>query len=512
MMICNKPTLKSTCSIILLTGIYLTGFSQQKNFNINSFGAKADEKTINTIAIQKAIDKANASGGGKVIIPKGRFVSGVVYLKTGVELHLAQDAVLLGSTNRLDYGKGNAEALITAKGQHHISITGKGKIDGRGKELVKDLLMLLRKGILQDAMYKTKRPQENNRPKLIEFTECSNVTVKDISVMNGAGWVQDYIRCNQVVIDGITVTSTEYWNNDGIDIVNSKNVSITNCYVDAADDAICLKSEGEILDSCVNIYVANCTLRSSASAFKLGTGSKGGFRNIKVRNLQIFDTYRSAIALEAVDGGFLENIDIQNVKAVNTGNALFIRLGHRNTDDQYSTVKNIIIKNIDVQVPAEKPDAGYPVEGPVKNFPHNVFPASIVGLPGHEIEHVTLENIIVHYEGGGSKDNAFFDWNQLQSVPENAAGYPEFSQFGELPAWGLYVRHVNGLTMKNVQLNLQRSDYRVACIFDDVKKLSLSEIIIPSSVQPVIILNNVDKPLIEKMKLAAGSGEAIRIQ
>jgi hypothetical protein len=484
---------------------------QQKNFVVTAFGAQGDGKTLNTAFIQHAIDQAAAGGGGKVVVPPGSFVTGTLHLKTGVELHLEKGATLLGSTSRLDYGKANATALIIATGQQQISITGKGEIDGRGREVVKDLFRLLNQGVLQDAQWKIKRPGENNRPRMIALIDCQDVKVKGVTMRNSAGWVQDYVRCNNVIIDSVTVVSTEYWNNDGIDIVNSKNVSITHCNVDAADDAICLKSEGGP-GWCENIYVSDCKLRSSASAFKLGTGSRGGFRNIVVRNLEIFDTYRSAIALEAVDGGFLENVDIRQVKATNTGNAVFIRLGHRNTDSAYSCIKNIHIADVQVQVPAHKPDIGYPVEGPTQKYPHNVFPASITGLPGHEVEDVTLENIIVTYEGGGSRDNACFGWDSLQRVTENAAGYPEFSMFGELPCWGLYVRHVKGLTLKNVQLNLQQADYRPACIFDDVTGLKADEVGIPFNEQlPVVIFNNVKAFTGKRWRLPATEDKAIKI-
>jgi polygalacturonase len=258
--------------------------------------------------------------------------------------------------------------------------------------------------------------------------------------------------------------------------------------------------------------VNNCTVRSSASAFKLGTGSRGGFRNIVVKNLFAFDTYRSAIALEAVDGGFLENVDIQQVKAVNTGNAIFIRLGHRNTDSLYSTIKKIRIADVQVQVPAGKPDIGYPVEGPPQKYPHNVFPASIVGLPGHEVEDVELKNIVITYEGGGAKEKAYFPWDSLTNVPENAPGYPEFSMFGELPAWALYVRHAKGITLQNVQLKLQQPDYRPACIFDDVTALQLNELNIPvCNTLPVLILNNITNHSFGKMRLPAEEDKAIKI-
>lgn len=470
-----------------------TVVAQQKEFNILNFGAIGDGKTVNTAFIQNAIDKA-AQASGSVVIPAGRFVSGMIHLRSNVELHFQTDAILLGSTHRLDYGKEKAGALISAVNQKNISITGNGEIDGRGREVVKDLIKLLHQGVLQDAEWKIKRPMEINRPKIIEFTECSSITVKGVTIKNAACWVQDYIRCNTVKIDSIKVISTEYWNNDGIDIVNCKNVSITHCVVDAADDAICLKSEGSVTGFCDSIYVADCKLRSSASAFKIGTGSKGGFKNIVVRNLEIFDTYRSAIALEAVDGGYIENVDIKNIKATNTGNAIFIRLGHRNKDEHYSTVKNISISNVIVSVPENKPDAGYPVEGPALKFPHNVFPSSITGLPGHNVENVLLENIEIIYEGNAKKETAFFGLDTLTKIPENVSGYPEFSMFGELPVWGFYVRHVNGLSMKNISVIMKGTDFRTGILFDDVKKLYTDKIKIQGSkVKPDIFYNDVKK-------------------
>lgn len=478
---------------LLLLLNYSFSFCQPKTYNIVAFGAKGDGRTLNTICIQRAIDIAFFKGGGKVIIPKGRFVTGVIHLRSNVHLLLHKDAGLLGSTSRLDYGIEDARCLISTTNQNNVSITGYGEIDGRGREVVKDLIKLLHHGFFEDAQWKTKRPEEKNRPGVIAFTNCTNVVVKGITIKNSAGWVQDYRNCKNVLIDSVTVNSTEYWNNDGIDIVNSQEVTITNCKVDAADDAICLKSEGGE-GWCENVSVANCTLRSSASAFKLGTGSRGGFKNIKVKNLYVYDTYRSAIALEAVDGGFMENINIQQVKAVNTGNAFFIRLGHRNTDSTYSVVKNIRITDMQVQVPAGKPDAGYPVEGPPQKFPHNVFPASIVGLPGHTVEDIELKNITITYEGGGTKDKAYFGWDSLTRVPENAAGYPEFSMFGELPAWALYVRHAKGLVLQNVQFIQQQPDYRPAGIFDDVSELHLNEVNIPvCSTLPMLIVNGVPK-------------------
>ena len=174
----------------------------------------------------------------------------------------------------------------------------------------------------------------------------------------------------------------------------------------ADDDGICLKSEDRNR-RCENIYIANCTVRSSASAVKFGTASWGGFKNITVRDITVYDTYRSAIALEVVDGGVMEDIDIRNIKATNTGNAVFIRLGHRNKDAVISKLRRVHIANVKATIPKGKPDKGYPMEGPLLRYPHNVFPASVTGLPGHPVEDVVLDNIDIQYEGGASKDSAY---------------------------------------------------------------------------------------------------------
>lgn len=488
-----------------------TNIYSQTIFNITTYGAKGDSKTVNTKSIQASIDAAYKTGKGKVIVPAGYFITGPLQLKSGVELHLNEGSVLLGSTHRMDYGDTNAAPLIGATKASNISITGKGIINAQGRDLVKDLIKQLSAGKLQDKEWKTKRPTEKNRPRILLFNQCNNVIVKGITLKNGAGWIQDYVRCNNVTIDSIRVESTEYWNNDGIDIVNSKNVKITNCYVDVADDAICLKSEG-VLDSCENVYVANCTLRSSASGFKLGTGSYGGFRKITVRNLHIFDTYRSAVALEAVDGGFIEDVDIQDVNAINTGNAILIRLGHRNTTSKYSSIKRIHISNVKVEVPAGKSDIGYPVEGPPLRYAHNVFPSSITGIPGHPVEDVKLENIEIIYEGGAKKEVGHFSVDTLERIPENIAGYPEFSMFGELPAWGFYIRHATGIKMNNIRLSYKDEDFRTAMIFDDVKDLELTRLTISTAKElPVILFNNVEQLTQKSISLPTDDRRAIQI-
>ncbi|MEM7037401.1 MAG: glycoside hydrolase family 28 protein, partial [Bacteroidota bacterium] len=119
----------------------------------------------------------------------------------------------------------------------------------------------------------------------------------------------------------------------------------------------------------------------------------------------------------------------------------------------------------------EAPDIDYEIRGPALHFFHNIFPSSITGIPGHPVENVVLENIEITYPGRGNPAYANLPVNRLTDVPENVGDYPEFSMFGELPAWGLYVRHATGITMRNWKMRIRKPDYRPAMIFDDVKKL-----------------------------------------
>ena len=139
----------------------------------------------------------------------------------------------------------------------------------------------------------------------------------------------------------------------------------------------------------------------------------------------------------------------------------------------------------------------YDLRGPEVNFFHNPFPSSIVGILGHEIENVTLENITITYPGRASKGMAYLPLSRLQQVPEKKDSYPEFSMFGELPAWGMYVRHANGLTFKNIIFKLEDVDFRPAFVFDDVRNVSLEGIHLPKNKTKQIYLNNTETITIE---------------
>jgi hypothetical protein len=487
--------------------------AKTKVFEVEKFGAVPDGKTMNTVAIQKAIDKASESkGGGTVLLKSGKYLSGYLRLKSNVTLHIEEGATLLGSTHPEDYEKLMVEdapvspkvddnsklALILANRAHNIAITGKGTIDGRGRELALTIDSMHHTGERVDPNYNiwSNRPSETARPKLINISESENVTVKDITLKNAACWVQTYEICRNLVIDNVKVESRAFWNNDGMDITDCVNVRITNCDVNTADDGICLKSyyPGYYCDS---IYIANCTVRSSASAVKFGTASIGGFKNVVIENIKVVDTYRSAIAIETVDGGFIENVLVSGIDAVNTGNAIFVRIGQR-SGEKPGTIKNITFRDMKVQVPFGRPDEAYDMRGPALPFFHNQFPSPICGIPGHNIENVTLENIEISYPGRASKGMAYIPLWRLDMVPNKIKDYPEYSMFGELPSWGFYVRHVEGITFKNVKLTLDEDDYRPAYVFDYVSDISMQNISLPEGKMEEIVIKDTKNVSIEE--------------
>jgi polygalacturonase len=310
--ISTRPVLLAPLAVLLC--MVLPAFS--KDFSARDLGAAGDGIHLDSPAIQKAIDAAYAAGGGRVVLAAGTYRSGSIKLKDKVDLHLEQDAVLLGSNNLADYQRGNWPALILAQNVRYIAITGKGTLDGNSPELVKtfdrtkasgnaldftpwakpgeavELIgptgspmrfnphELHEQGKLMDFLHgKLPRPYEYVRPQIIEMQNCKRVILRDITIRNAACWVQTYRSCEDMLFERITVRSTSYWNNDGVDIVDCRRVKILDCDIDSADDALCLKSDPPG-PGCEDITVERCKLASRASAIKFGTGSHHCFKRI----------------------------------------------------------------------------------------------------------------------------------------------------------------------------------------------------------------------------------------
>lgn len=475
-------------SLLVLLSCYAMG---SKNMTSKELALRGDGITLNTAVIQKAIDEIARKGGGILTFYPGCYLTGGIVMKSGVTLHLMEGAILLGSKNPYDYQgitrpkEDNTERDLTSKGlimavnAENIGLTGKGTIDGQGLALSLFVDSLHHTGEWVDPSYNNRRlrPSGSMRPNLFFFCDCKQVTVEGLHLRNSAGWGLSFDRCEQMTLRNLDVYNRAYWNNDGIDITDCQEVCIEHCMVDAADDGICLKSNTSTL-CCRDVEISNCQIKSSASAIKMGTASWGGFRKVSIHDIKVSDTFRSAIAIESVDGGIIDSIQVENIHAVNTGNAIFLRIGAR-AGNRKGVLKNVVIRNLYAEIPFGRPDIDYDLRGPEVDFFHNPFPSSICGIPEACIQNVMLENIEIVFPGRATKGMAYMPLWRVKDVPEQIEKYPEFSMFGELPAWGFYVRHVRGITFRNISLRLQDSDFRPAFVFDDVEQLTFDKISVP---------------------------------
>ena len=459
--------MKLYCITLYIGLITTLGFTQP-TLNILDYGAINDGKTINTQAIQQAIDACSNGGNGTVYFPAGKYLSGTLYLKSNVTLFLDKNAVLLGSTDLADYPETipdyrsytdnyTTRSLIYAEKQDHIKITGQGTIDGQGQ------------------LFPPERHPYHKRPFMIRMIECEHIVIENVTIQNSPMWVQHYLACTHLDITGITVKSRgANFNNDGLDIDGCHHVRISDCFIDSEDDAIVLKSTSE--RACENVSISHCTLTTLSNAIKCGTESVGGFKNIRISDCHIYDNFKSGIAMEIVDGGVMDGVLIDNITMDNVNHPLFIRLGNRArpyTKDapkpKRGTMKNIIISNVTATRVGRYMEHGHTYRTLEFKFPHHI-PASITGLPGQLPENITLENISIQYTGGSPH------LDPDMKIPEAETNYPEFDVFGQLPAAGLFCRHVKNLTLENINLSFIEPDDRVSLYCEDVNGLFISNI------------------------------------
>lgn len=317
-------------------------YPEKNEFNIVHYGAVGDGRKLNTAAIQKTIDQCHKAGGGKVIIPKGSFLTGTINIKSNIHLYIEEGGMILGSPDKKDYPEKTAagndyreikhQALVCAGGQKKILISGPGAINGNAQ--------LDSKGDFQDT--------GNNvmRPALFWFDNCTDITVKEITYRQSLMWTAVFERCTHLWVDKVKVTENYFYNSDGIDIIDCEDFLIENCDINADDDGICLKSGSS---GCVRGIVRNNRVRTLCNAIKMGTGSSGGFRDILIENNEVWQTVISGIALQIVDGGIMENIIVRNITMKGVGTPINIRLGDRNRGVfGKKTVQTGIIRNVHI--------------------------------------------------------------------------------------------------------------------------------------------------------------------
>ena len=460
-------------------------------YNVKDFGAVADGKTLNSKALQKAIDACHANGGGEIIFPKGQYVLSTVFLKSNVWIYLEEGAEILGSLDFYDYAP--EEEIDYPKYQdsshtyyhcsmfvgidcENIAIYGNGKIDMRSVWDEDDVRKIVHRG-----------------PKCIALKNCKNVEIGGLGIYNVTDLGVYFAGCENVDVFGLKMRVYI----DGISPDNSKNVRIHDCEVEAGDDAIVFKSSYTLnrLDICKDIHVWSCKLKSRCYALKFGTETNGGFENILIENIQIKETRIGGIGIESVDGAVIDGVTIRNVAMKNVNAPLFIHLGKRMRGPagrEIGEIKNILIENVTAEGPYEPYEiVAWNYESFVKNDFYQApwafgratgfddrmqgmtaespwqMTSNACGLEGKPLKNIVLRNVHLKLDGGVQT----FERN----VPETAQAYPEVYVYGRiLPAKGIYFRYVDGLTLDNVTVETARADVREDFVFDKVENVKVS--------------------------------------
>ena len=286
-------------------------------FNVLDYGAVGDSITDDAVAIQKAIDECNAKGGGQVLFPTGfTFMSGPVELKSNIDIHLEVGATWLANPDESIYnlsafGENRGEGMmwIYAKDIHDLSISGKGTIDGNGVAFMGKEL--------EDSyeLKPLKDPSFDPRPHVLSLFGVNRLSIKDVTIQNGAYWTVHLIGCYDALIDGISLKNKlKIRNGDGIDIDHSKKVRIANCFIESGDDCICLKNrrEYEKYGSCHDIVVTNCVMTGRSCAIKIGSENMDSIYNVLFDNCIITASNRG-LGIQNRDEGTVTNVQFNNM-------------------------------------------------------------------------------------------------------------------------------------------------------------------------------------------------------
>ena len=449
-----------------------------RDYNIIDYGAKNDTTVLSTKFVQQAIDDCSRAGGGRVFVPTGSYKIGSIELRSNVHLHLERGATLYGSTRLEDYRPMKSDyvslrtqtttiQLIYADRVHNVCIDGYGTIDGRGRAFKK--LSWNDEGI--------------TRPHLLRIIRGEDVTVRDVTLKNSGCWMQHYLACDRLHIDGIKVFNRNNYNNDGLDLDGCHEVVVTNVMADSDDDAITLKSTSPRL--CENIRISNCVVSSHCNAVKLGTESNGGFRNISISGIVVkpssdqqekfFGQWigSSAISLEVVDGGTMENVTVSDITVDGTESPIFIRLGNRGRGYKLRDGKGTLSGNGNEDTIAELIPIDHvgSIQGvhleniQIRNA--GSLGCSITGLPGHPVENISLSNISLYHQGGVRQE----DLSKIEEAlkDEKEKEYPEATMWGNLPAKGFFVRHAHNVRFQNIHIQTERPDARPDFVREDAE-------------------------------------------
>ena len=490
-----------------------------RTYNIRDFGAKGDGKTLDTAAVQAAIDTCSRDQGGTVLVPAGVFAIGMIELKSNITLHIVAKGTLLGSGDGKQYhnvdavplrgdstlGDGNV-GLIYAVNAENVTVEGPGTIDGQGAQF--------------------RKPSNSgnggtHRPYHLLFYQCKNLAVRDIFLKDCAFHSMRIVQCSYAWFSGIHLHTRCIWNNDGFHFISCQYVHVTNCDIQCEDDACAL------FGSCKFVTVTNCSFSTRWSVFRFGGGVA---ENITVSNCIFNEVYGCPIKLQCGSDSRFENMSFSNLIMNNVTGPISIGVGSggrwrrggalpgiasgtqtntppaltlnttagaqtntppvvepipspEETARQLGICRNISFNNIHATV--TKPAQISGAEFSEIHYPGEVFSCiSLNGVGAGILENISFNDVHVIFPGGGTAEQA-----ALRDVPKIAE---EYFSIGILPSYALFARNVRGLTLNNVRFEMAAPDLRPAVVFDHVTDAAVNGLNVQGNKQAESVLRFID--------------------
>jgi polygalacturonase len=412
--------------------------------DVTKFGAVGNGITKNTTAIQAAIDQC-ARTGGTVVLHEGVFLSGMITLKSNIIFRIDPGATLKGTQDNSDYPDTHPKtdnsqlnncrkALVYAEKAKNVTIEGGGTIDGSGNK--------------QEWIGPNTTTPERTRPMAIYIAQSNHVLIQNILVRDAATWGVVNLETDDLTIRGLDIHSDLFGNRDGIDVVDCHDVLIENNTIFSEDDSICLKSG--TARGIENVMIRNNRVLQStvANGLKLGTASTGGFKNVTFENNDVKNVDKAVMTVEAIDGAKIENIVFKGITFANSGTPFFVLLGKRKGGSKDGTAHPVQIGNI----------SGVHFENIHGQAMKHAWGSTISGtvLDGvrYAPKNITFDQVEINFRGDAKLKIRPLD------PPEYAGQYPDPNIWGDLPASGIYFRHVDGVSIRNSKFETAPSDLR----------------------------------------------------
>jgi len=471
-------------SLTLLTAVLLSPLAalhaaEPKVFDITAYGAKSDGTTINTSAIQQAIDACHAAGGGTVLVPSGVFVSGSLLLKSHVTLKVGKNAILRGSPNVADYAVETAplhwsafwkfaasnwkQCLIYAENAEEIGIEGPGTIDGQG-------------GTERKVFPNANDPR---RPMLVRIVGCRKVTVREVKLLDPASFTTFFVRSEDIHIERVTIRSRKSPNGDGLNFDGCRRVRIKDCDLDTGDDGIAPKTFHPDWPN-EDFEISGCRITSRWHAIRVGAESIGAIRRLSMRDC-VFTQCQGGIKIESTEGAQFEDLSFSGIEMKQVCQPFMVLASRfafsahgQSVRPPVGRIRNVRFNDIRVVVGAGD-DVGYKGKSGTED-PFERLCSAVVSLPGTRIEDVLFSNIDLTFPGGGTAEQASrLDVGELLESSNYIKWATPFD--GELPASALYLRHVKGVRLENVRLTVEKPDARAFIAGDDIEGLTLQGVV-----------------------------------